>query len=719
MTSRLTRSWSRPGVPRRAGDRLAAPRPRPVPGVRDAQPGHVPTPRSRRIIREELATVVAKGFDRGGARPGADAGGGADRVPPRLAGAGGGRAHRGDLGGGLALLPRLPRADPGGHARRRPAGGAGVRSSTTRSRSATSSRRTRGDRRGGASAAAPRPQRAPRPVPPAAASSARRSSRPRSRAAPALLLLPRRTNPTVHLHGSLLAGHGLVEPARVDGRVAAAGDARARDRRATSAWSWRAPSRTAASNSTSPARASTRSRCSARGGACPATSALVLELLVEMLRRPTFPAEELEKLRTLRLGELAQAQEDTFLRAFEAFTRLVYPPGHPYYRRPARRAPRGRSSALPRRPGRRCTARSTGRPRWSWRWSATSSPRRVASASRAARRLGAAACRSPPSVAPARPTTPSRARPGSRCPTSRTSTSCSVTRAALRRARRRFPRRRARQRGARPVHAVVATRPATARPRGADLRGDLALLRCLAARRPVGDHVLGGARRTSSAGGRRRPRRDRPLRRRRSDRGRSSPTSGPRWPARSASASPPRPAMARELVRLARHGLPMFEIDRIPEQVLATARDEVVAATPRPHRPESLSVAVAGRSLQTRRLRAASIAHHAARAGGPRPRDHREGHSAAPRGLRRPHRRDRRREVAAGAVPAAPGRRAGRRRGGALRQRPAAGGGVLRRRRRTPGRGSCWPSSGWTAARSSCCGARSRLPGARARGSMT
>ena len=62
-------------------------------------------------------------------------------------------------------------------------------------------------------------------------------------------------------------------------------------------------------------------------------TALMLELLVDMLRRPTFPEDELEKVRILRLGELAQAQEDTFLRAYEGLTRLIYPAGHPHFRR--------------------------------------------------------------------------------------------------------------------------------------------------------------------------------------------------------------------------------------------------------------------------------------------------------------------------------------------------------------------------------------------------
>jgi len=71
------------------------------------------------------------------------------------------------------------------------------------------------------------------------------------------------------------------------------------------------------------------------GGRCLAPHLpLVLETLVEMLREPTFPAEELERLRQLRLGELALASEDTFQRAFDALSRLAYPPGHPSFRRP-------------------------------------------------------------------------------------------------------------------------------------------------------------------------------------------------------------------------------------------------------------------------------------------------------------------------------------------------------------------------------------------------
>jgi zinc protease len=57
-------------------------------------------------------------------------------------------------------------------------------------------------------------------------------------------------------------------------------------------------------------------------------------LLVEVLRRPTFPEEELDKLRDQVLGSLAREREETSARAFAALTRALYPERHPLYRRP-------------------------------------------------------------------------------------------------------------------------------------------------------------------------------------------------------------------------------------------------------------------------------------------------------------------------------------------------------------------------------------------------
>lgn len=148
-----------------------------------------------------------------------------------------------------------------------------------------------------------------------------------------LLLLPRHSNTTVHLQGSLLAGRGLVETAA----WSAASLVPDMLERGTASHSRMELARIVedrgieldvSGSGFDPIEAHCSGRCLSRH------LPIVLELLAEMLLRPAFPQEELDKLRVLRLGELAQAQEDTFLRAYEAFSRLIYPPGHPHYRRP-------------------------------------------------------------------------------------------------------------------------------------------------------------------------------------------------------------------------------------------------------------------------------------------------------------------------------------------------------------------------------------------------
>ncbi|HVN33417.1 MAG TPA: pitrilysin family protein [Thermoanaerobaculaceae bacterium] len=148
-----------------------------------------------------------------------------------------------------------------------------------------------------------------------------------------ILLLPRHTNTTVHLHGSLLAGHGLLEV----GEWSAASFVPDMLERGTSRHTRieiarlledRGIELDVSADAFNPLEVFCSGRCLARH------LPLVLELLAEMLLAPAFPTDEVEKLRTLRLGELAQAQEDTFHRAFESFSRLTFPAGHPHCRRP-------------------------------------------------------------------------------------------------------------------------------------------------------------------------------------------------------------------------------------------------------------------------------------------------------------------------------------------------------------------------------------------------
>jgi zinc protease len=57
-----------------------------------------------------------------------------------------------------------------------------------------------------------------------------------------------------------------------------------------------------------------------------------LDLLAEVLLRPTFPASEVERLRDERLNDLLQAQADPRRRADETFIGTIYAPESPYHR---------------------------------------------------------------------------------------------------------------------------------------------------------------------------------------------------------------------------------------------------------------------------------------------------------------------------------------------------------------------------------------------------
>src|SRR5690349_5908417 len=59
-----------------------------------------------------------------------------------------------------------------------------------------------------------------------------------------------------------------------------------------------------------------------------------LELLAEVLLRPTFPDAEVDRLRDERLNDLLQAEADPRRRAEEAFVATIYTSGSPY-RRPS------------------------------------------------------------------------------------------------------------------------------------------------------------------------------------------------------------------------------------------------------------------------------------------------------------------------------------------------------------------------------------------------
>lgn len=155
-----------------------------------------------------------------------------------------------------------------------------------------------------------------------------------------VILLPRRGNPTVSVYGSLLAGHGMVPPAQWSAAsllpdVLERGSA-SRDRMAIARHlEDRGIEFGIGGESFNPLEVAFSGRSLARHFAG------FLQLLLELLREPSLPAEELEKVRAQRLGELAQSQEDTFQCAWEAFCQLVYPAGHPWAVRPYAERRRG------------------------------------------------------------------------------------------------------------------------------------------------------------------------------------------------------------------------------------------------------------------------------------------------------------------------------------------------------------------------------------------
>lgn len=61
---------------------------------------------------------------------------------------------------------------------------------------------------------------------------------------------------------------------------------------------------------------------------------MVLETLAEMLREPSFPADELEKLKQQTVAALKEQSTQTRYRAQQRFAELTYEPGNPFYMPP-------------------------------------------------------------------------------------------------------------------------------------------------------------------------------------------------------------------------------------------------------------------------------------------------------------------------------------------------------------------------------------------------
>ncbi len=147
-----------------------------------------------------------------------------------------------------------------------------------------------------------------------------------------LLVLENHFNPTVAVSGSLHAGSVFAPPGRrliasmTAGELAKGTEKRTKLQIAEDLES-RGASLSFSSDSSDPIGVDI-------GGAALSRDVdLLLDRMVEILRSPVFPAEELEKEKKRVVGAIRQQQDQPSVRAYEEAARRVYPPEHPLHRR--------------------------------------------------------------------------------------------------------------------------------------------------------------------------------------------------------------------------------------------------------------------------------------------------------------------------------------------------------------------------------------------------
>lgn len=146
-----------------------------------------------------------------------------------------------------------------------------------------------------------------------------------------IFVLENRFNPTIALSGSMQAGR-LYAPAdrKLIASVTAGelmkGTARRTKLQLAEDLESRAASLSFSSDASDPVGVDIS------GGALSRDTDLLLAALVEVLRTPVFPDEELDKEKKRAIGAIRQSQDQTSARAFEQAMRRIYPPAHPLHR---------------------------------------------------------------------------------------------------------------------------------------------------------------------------------------------------------------------------------------------------------------------------------------------------------------------------------------------------------------------------------------------------
>jgi zinc protease len=149
-----------------------------------------------------------------------------------------------------------------------------------------------------------------------------------------LFVLENRFNPTVAISGSLNAGPLFAPPHRRLLAAVTAGElAKGTQRRTKLEIAEELESRGASfsisAGSSDPVGVDVAAASLSRD------VEVLLDVLAEVLLSPVFPEDEFEKERMRLVGVLREQQDQTSVRAFEALSRRLYPPGHPFHRRRA------------------------------------------------------------------------------------------------------------------------------------------------------------------------------------------------------------------------------------------------------------------------------------------------------------------------------------------------------------------------------------------------
>jgi len=146
-----------------------------------------------------------------------------------------------------------------------------------------------------------------------------------------LYVLENRFNPTIALSGTLLAGR-IYAPAerRLIASLTAGelmkGTVRRTKLQLAEDLESRAASLSFASDASDPVGVDVSGACLSRD------SGLLFDALVEVLRAPVFPEDELDREKKRLVGAIRQQQDQTSVRAFEEAMRRIYPAAHPLHR---------------------------------------------------------------------------------------------------------------------------------------------------------------------------------------------------------------------------------------------------------------------------------------------------------------------------------------------------------------------------------------------------